>query len=99
MKMLGWALLHPRRKAHGEDRARVNSEKGVSSAKSTSFGLDSVFGVIEAHVLSNGAVVICDDLADEWADHIILRSGPVPEIEFVQSKWKEGATTFSERLS
>ncbi len=68
--------------------AQASSEKGDLTRTSTKFSKESVFGIIEAAARLGGAIVICDDLGDEWADHIVLRTGAGREIEFIHSKWK-----------
>src|SRR5690606_5228757 len=52
----------------------------------------SVFSIIEAVLAVSGAAVVCDDLGNEWADHIRFMEGSDPSIEFVHSKWAEGPT-------
>jgi hypothetical protein len=75
------------------DLSNCTSEKGMLSKKSKNFSHRSVFGVIESLLSGNGALVVCDDLGDEWADHIRLRDGSDPLIEFVHSKWTAGPTS------
>lgn len=72
---------------------RCTSEKGTPSNKSRNFSPRSVFAVIESLLSGNGALVVCDDLGDEWADHIRLRDGSDPLLEFVHSKWTTGPTS------
>jgi hypothetical protein len=75
------------------DLAKCKSEKGTTSNRSRSFPALSVFAVVESLLSVNGSFVICDDLGDEWADHIRLRDGSEPLIEFVHSKWATGPTS------
>ncbi len=49
----------------------VTSEKGVVTAASKSFDRSSVFDAVEKHH-ANDTYLFCDDLGDEWADHISL---------------------------
>ncbi|MBD5315879.1 MAG: hypothetical protein HDS08_06980 [Bacteroides sp.] len=70
-----------------EDIADMNgatTEKGDPTATSTAFEKTSIFHVVEKHYSEKGAThIICDDLGDEWADHIVLMPD---KISFVHSK-------------
>ena len=46
------------------------SEKGQFVAGQAAFDANSVFGVIVNSIRENGEMLICDDLADEWADFL-----------------------------
>lgn len=67
--------------------AAVKSEKGGIQPASTSFDADSMFGVVEA-IHSGDDYIFCDDLGNEWADHITLNSADSC-ICFIHSKHGE----------
>src|SRR5690606_26661634 len=49
----------------------ITSEKGVFKATSQKFSANSMFRVVEdMHKIDD--YIFCDDLGDEWADHIAL---------------------------
>lgn len=72
---------------------RCTSEKGQLHENAVEFPADSVFAVTEGFLSGPEAIIVCDDLGDEWADHIQLRTGSEPSIAFVHSKWREGTTS------
>lgn len=53
--------------------AGVTSEKGEIQSTSTSFDADSMFGIAET-IHAHDDYIFCDDLGNEWADHITLNS-------------------------
>ncbi len=63
---------------------RVLSEKGERRRTSVNFDADSVFGVVET-LHSHDDFVFCDDLGNEWADHITLNRAD-SSISFIHSK-------------
>ena len=52
----------------------VTSEKGQFSAAHTAFDDDSTFGAIVGQIGVNDAILVCDDLGDEWADFIGVKA-------------------------
>ncbi|MES0172620.1 hypothetical protein [Mesorhizobium sp. M0006] len=50
--------------------SHVISEKGEFAAAQTAFDATSTFGAIVGHIGANDAILLCDDLGDEWADFI-----------------------------
>ncbi|AGK46439.1 hypothetical protein BTI_49 [Burkholderia thailandensis MSMB121] len=53
--------------------ANVTSEKGEIQSTSTAFDVDSMFGIAET-IHAHDDYIFCDDLGNEWADHITLNS-------------------------
>ncbi|WP_440465539.1 hypothetical protein ACKI1H_15860 [Pseudomonas sp. YH-1] len=64
--------------------SRSTSEKGTFDANSIQFDRNCVFGAIE-EIHNNDDFLFCDDLGNEWADHISLNSSN-PSISFIHSK-------------
>jgi hypothetical protein len=52
----------------------VTSEKGQFSAAHTAFDAASTFGAIVGQIADNDAILVCDDLGDEWADFIGVKT-------------------------
>lgn len=64
----------------------VKSEKGEGyDIHSTEFSEDSIFHVVEHELFNDAEILLCDDMGDEWADHIAIKSDT---ISFVHSKCK-----------
>jgi len=63
---------------------RVTSEKGTFSTTSTSFDSESMFAIVE-ELHSNDEYVFCDDLGNEWCDHVTINTTK-KEISFIHSK-------------
>ncbi|WP_245483508.1 hypothetical protein [Rhizobium leguminosarum] len=53
--------------------SNVTSEKGEFTATHTAFDQTCTFGAIVDHIGANDAILLCDDLGDEWADFIGLK--------------------------
>lgn len=74
------------------------AEKSVGKFKSTDteFKKDSLFGIVEKNIWKKEGHLICDDLGDEWADHIAIynskEKGEIPYINFYISKHGENTT-------
>lgn len=67
--------------------AAVTGEKGEFAAGQVAFDADSTFGVLLATAAAQDDVVVCDDLGNEWADFIGLRTDPAaPQITFYHAK-------------
>ncbi|MCS4249579.1 hypothetical protein [Pseudomonas sp. BIGb0164] len=62
----------------------ATSEKGEFKPARKRFDSDSVFGIVEAHYKKSD-YIFCDDLGDEWADHIIFNRKDF-SVSFVHSK-------------
>lgn len=71
----------------------VTSEKGNFDAESTAFSDNSIFCAIEA-VHSADDYIFCDDLGEEWADHISLNRRESC-ITFLHSKYGDISTSAS----
>jgi len=63
----------------------------------TRFPITSLFRKVEDQFSVNDNIVICDDMNDEWADHIVIDSA-APSISFIHSKFVKkdtyGASAF-----
>lgn len=64
----------------------VTSEKGEGyNLYSTAFTNDCLFHVVENELYSDAEILLCDDMGNEWADHIALKGST---ISFIHSKCK-----------
>lgn len=68
------------------------------------FPLDSLFRYIEDNYCNKADIVFCDDMGDEWADHISIDiTSGIPCMTFIHSKLtkkdKYGASAFHEVVS
>ncbi|CAK2423679.1 conserved hypothetical protein [Vibrio crassostreae] len=78
----------------------VSSEKEKPHAKNlTRFPINSLFRKVEDQYCVPHNIVICDDMNDEWADHIAIDSNSnIPSISFIHSKFTNkdtyGASAF-----
>ncbi|MCV6623496.1 MAG: hypothetical protein OIF51_17290 [Cellvibrionaceae bacterium] len=70
---------------------QVTSEKGSFRGNSRNFTSDSMFRVVE-DMHREDDYIFCDDLGDEWADHITLNKGS-SEICFIHSKHGDVTTS------
>lgn len=81
---------------------RVSSEKEKPHAPNlTRFPSTSLFRAVEDGYCNSYNITLCDDMNDEWADHIAINTdNHIPEIAFIHSKYvkKEtyGASAFHE---
>ncbi|WP_320018668.1 hypothetical protein [Labilibaculum manganireducens] len=66
--------------------SNVKSEKGQVTKTSTNFSIGSIFEFVESEFLPAYTFFLCDDLGNEWADHIGLSDD---NISFFHSKYKE----------
>jgi hypothetical protein len=71
--------------------AAITSEKGTFTARSTHFTPGSLFAAVEA-VHANEDYLFCDDLGDEWADHLAFDIGQAC-VTFIHSKHKSRSTS------
>jgi hypothetical protein len=71
----------------------VKSEKGQFAVESESFTEDSMFDVVEK-IHAEDDYIFCDDLGDEWADHITFNKEN-SNICFVHSKHGDPSTSAS----
>ncbi len=84
------------------DFSNVVSEKEKPhDASLTRFPDKSLFRAVEDNYCNGCDIVICDDMNDEWADHIAIdKSSATPSITFVHSKFTKkdtyGASAFHE---
>ncbi|WP_148255317.1 hypothetical protein [Aidingimonas lacisalsi] len=84
------------------DFSNVTSEKEKPhDASLTRFPDKSLFRAVEDNYCNKHDIVICDDMNDEWADHIAIdKSSATPSITFVHSKFTKkdsyGASAFHE---
>ncbi|EJH2591808.1 hypothetical protein NDL33_004619 [Vibrio parahaemolyticus] len=78
----------------------VSSEKEKPHARSlTRFPVNSLFRKVEDQYCATHNIIICDDMNDEWADHIAIDSNSnIPSISFIHSKFTNkdtyGASAF-----
>jgi len=70
--------------------SEVRSEKGKFDKSASRFSKDSMFSLVET-VHKNDDYVFCDDLGDEWADHITFNKKD-SNICFVHSKHGDPST-------
>lgn len=65
----------------------VQSEKGAFTAAKIAFDANSTFGVVVDQLAATDTILVCDDLDDEWADFIGLRTdGTLTRISFYHAK-------------
>jgi len=81
-------ILYPK-----NDIGTVVSEKGSFTNTQTRFDNSSMFGFVEA-IHADDDYIFCDDLGDEWADHITLNLSD-SSISFIHSKQGEVSTSAS----
>ncbi len=67
----------------------VTSEKGDPTTNSVEFDAGCIFNVVENRIFNNAEFIVCDDMGEEWADHIIINGSTVA---FCHSKYKEAAS-------
>lgn len=74
------------------------AEKSVNKFKATDTGFaqNTLFGIVEKNIWKDEGHLICDDLGDEWADHIAIyntkEKGEIPYINFYISKHGKSTT-------
>lgn len=67
--------------------SNVASEKGEGySEQSTEFTANSLFHVVENELYNTADILLCDDMGNEWADHIAISNDA---ISFIHSKCKD----------
>lgn len=71
----------------------IDEISGATSEKGENYTIDdkefkegSLFYVVEKHIFSEADILICDDMGNEWADHIALKDNT---LSFVHSKCNE----------
>ena len=74
----------------------VTIEKGTILPDANNFSNHSLFYAIEKHH-SKDHYIFCDDLGDEWADHITINNKNNC-ISFIHSKYKEKSSTSASNL-
>ncbi len=73
--------------------ANATSEKGSFTKRITKFDADSVFDIVEqAHQADD--YIFCDDLGNEWADHITFNLAEI-SVSFIHSKHGEPSKSAS----
>lgn len=81
--------------------AKIESEKEPKSdplrENSTEFSIKSVFGFVENLHKGEDDYIFCDDLGNEWADHITLNLSN-KSINFIHSKYTSNDTTSASSL-
>jgi hypothetical protein len=82
--------------------ARARSEKGVFADGQEAFDELSVFRAVVDHIAEEEDVLLCDDLGDEWADFIGIRTASRPAmVSFYHAKHGRrslGASAFHEAV-
>jgi hypothetical protein len=76
------------------DFSKITSEKGSFRKDQKNFDTSSVFNFLEANIVDNNSILICDDLGDEWADYIEIKAKP-PGITLLHCKWGDISTSAS----
>lgn len=71
----------------------IQSEKGTFTEESENFSADSMFDAIEKNHAEDD-YIFCDDLGDEWADHIAFNKEN-SNISFIHSKHGDPSTSAS----
>jgi hypothetical protein len=80
--------------------SNISSEKGQCTIETSEFSNDSLFYFVEKHLTANSDYVLCDDLGNEWADYISIKSHET--ISFFHAKHGEkgmSASKFHEVIS
>lgn len=75
---------------------KIISEKGTFKSTQESFDQNSMFGFIE-QIFESDDYIFCDDLGDEWADHITLNLNDF-SINFIHSKHLNKTTNSASKL-
>lgn len=84
---------------------KSEKEKPFKNKNISEFPVNSLFFAVERNLKTTNSIIICDDMNDEWADHIILEGNTVnaPCITYVHSKFVDnesyGASKFHEVVS
>jgi len=68
-----------------EELSTINSEKGIFTRGSVNFSVNSCFNFVESNFIEKHDFFVCDDLGNEWADHIGISTDTV---SFYHSKFK-----------
>jgi len=69
----------------------VTDEKLVAQ---TEFQVGGIFTLVEDSLAPPGALLVCDDLGDEWADYIAVETSPTsPRLVFIHCKHAEESTS------
>ncbi|MDX6910006.1 hypothetical protein SJZ84_04120 [Hafnia paralvei] len=76
-----------------ENMDKVLSEKGTFTKLSTKFSVESMFDLVE-EIHKNDDYIFCDDLGNEWADHITFNKQDSC-ISFIHSKHGSKTTSAS----
>uniref|UniRef100_UPI000E1FCB33 hypothetical protein n=1 Tax=Legionella sainthelensi TaxID=28087 RepID=UPI000E1FCB33 len=71
----------------------VTSEKGTKNTSLLNFDQNSMFNVVE-NAFEREDYILCDDLGDEWADHVTINLTD-PSISFIHSKFGKVSTSAS----
>ncbi|WP_143595574.1 hypothetical protein [Tamilnaduibacter salinus] len=71
----------------------IQSEKGSFTKESKNFSADSMFDAVEK-IHAEDDYIFCDDLGDEWADHIAFNKEE-SNISFIHSKHGDPSTSAS----
>ncbi|QRM19363.1 hypothetical protein GBK02_08110 [Dechloromonas sp. TW-R-39-2] len=77
----------------------LSEKEKPHDASLTRFPINSLFRKVEDQYCTGHNIVICDDMNDEWADHIAIDSNStIPSISFIHSKFTDkdtyGASAF-----
>lgn len=71
----------------------VTSEKGDGyDVMSTDFKAHSMFYVVEKNIFNDAEFLLCDDLGNEWADHIAIKGNTM---SYIHSKCNDGQVSLS----
>lgn len=72
----------------------VTSEKGSLTQECTEFSTDSIFYFVD-DFFKDSEILVCDDLGNEWADHIAIKNN---SISFIHSKYKQESSFSASNL-
>lgn len=71
----------------------LSEKEKPHAANLTRFPASSLFRKVEDQYCAPHNIVICDDMSDEWADHIAIDSNStIPSISFIHSKFTKKET-------
>jgi hypothetical protein len=79
-----------------EGRIELSTVTAEKLDTPSEFQVGGIFRLVEDSLIPPGALLVCDDLGDEWADYIAVEySGSAPRIVFVHCKHRASSTSAS----
>lgn len=70
-------------------RSVVSEKGGPYNEESHVFDGNCIFNIVEQYLFQDADSIVCDDMGNEWADHIAIKG---QTISFIHSKYKEGTS-------